>query len=632
MATGSMPIRSMASSRTADGSLQKTAWEGLRALGSLKITVIMFLAATFLLFVGTLAQDEKSLPEVKAEYFNCWFAQVPFSDFFPVTVFGESSLTGWFPFPGGATIGFILLINLIAAKATRFHIASKGSRLLWGTVVSVVGGLLALLVILTGHRTDGLQGKPPLAYETVWQLMQVGSAVAAVGLAAVALTGNRRRLVRISLAIAAISAGCAAVGMLFGGESWRMNEPGLRIMWQLMQSSVASLVLLAGLIMVFGARGGNVLIHIAVGMLMFGQFAFGDRQIEERLNLVEGQASNMVCRTDEIELACVEVAEKTEATESVTAISGRLIKAREGGEALALENLPFDIKIVEYFTNAAVTRVGPFAENRATAGLGTRWLAIARPPEGGASSKSNVAAAYVQLTDRKDGKDLGVFLVSQFMNDRSQLFMEAEGDVCDTVDTASGPWRIQLRFRRAYKPYEVRLDDVRRINYSASETPRDYSSFVTFTDESTGAEQPGRIWMNNPVRYRGETFFQSNYSKVQLADGSVSEMTGLQVVENAGWLIPYVACVLAFWGMLAHFGGTFVRFADRHEREGENQSPANETAATLVRGGKNEKKRRADQRRGPNTLSKKVWLAPVLALSLVGLIALPAARVKKTSA
>ncbi|HAU47766.1 MAG TPA: hypothetical protein DCW57_01660, partial [Planctomycetaceae bacterium] len=77
---------------------------------------------------------------------------------------------------------------------------------------------------------------------------------------------------------------------------------------------------------------------------------------------------------------------------------------------------------------------------------------------------------------------------------------------------------------------------------------------------------------------------------------------------------------------------TFVRFADRHEREGENESSNDESAATLVRGGKNEKKRRADQRRGPNTLSKKVWLAPVLALSLVGLIALPAARVKKTSA
>ena len=586
MATGSMPIPSLSTTHVVKSSVRETAWELLRALGSLKITVVMFLAANFLLFVGTLAQDEKSLPEVKAEYFNCWVAQVPFSDFFPVTVFGESTLTGWFPFPGGATIGLILLVNLIAAKATRFHIAAKGSRLLWGGVVSVVGGLLALLVILTGHQTDGLQGKPPIAYETVWQLMQIGSAVAAVGLAAVALSGKRRRLVRISLAIAALSAGGAAVGMLFGGESWRMNEPGLRIMWQLMQSSVASLVLLAGLIMVFGARGGNVLIHIAVGMLMFGQFAFGDRQIEERLNLVEGQTSNMVCRTDEIELACIEVAEETETKEDVTAISGRLLKARAGGEPIALEDLPFDIKVLEYLTNTSVTRVGPFAENRATTGLGKSWLAIGRPPEGGASSKSNVAAAYVQLVDRKNGKDLGVFLVPQFLNDRSQLFMEAEGDICDTVDTASGPWRIQLRFRREYKPYEVRLDDVRRINYSASETPRDYSSFVTFTDEATGTEQPGRIWMNNPVRYRGETFFQSNYSKIQLADGSMSEMTGLQVVENAGWLIPYVACVLAFWGMLAHFGGTFVRFADRHEREGENKSPDNEAAATLGRDGR----------------------------------------------
>ena len=75
-------------------------WQLLRAAGSLKITVVMFLAAVFLLFVGTLAQDEKNLPEVKAEYFNSWLARVPFSYFFPVTIFGESSLSGWFSFPG----------------------------------------------------------------------------------------------------------------------------------------------------------------------------------------------------------------------------------------------------------------------------------------------------------------------------------------------------------------------------------------------------------------------------------------------------------------------------------------------------------------------------------------------------
>ena len=101
MATGSMPIPSLSTTHVVKSSVRVTAWELLRALGSLKITVVMFLAANFLLFVGTLAQDEKSLPEVKAEYFNCWVAQVPFSDFFPVTVFGESTLTGWFPLSRG---------------------------------------------------------------------------------------------------------------------------------------------------------------------------------------------------------------------------------------------------------------------------------------------------------------------------------------------------------------------------------------------------------------------------------------------------------------------------------------------------------------------------------------------------
>ncbi len=64
MATGSMPISSVASSQITASSMQKTAWEGLRVLGSLKITVVMFLAANFLLFVGTLAHangdDEQS--------------------------------------------------------------------------------------------------------------------------------------------------------------------------------------------------------------------------------------------------------------------------------------------------------------------------------------------------------------------------------------------------------------------------------------------------------------------------------------------------------------------------------------------------------------------------------------------
>jgi ABC-type transport system involved in cytochrome c biogenesis permease subunit len=630
MATADLRLsRSLAPTAGRYGVSSTTPWSLLRGLGSLKITVVMFLAAEILLLVGTLAQDEKNLPEVKAEYFNSWIAKVPLADFFPVTIFGPSRLTGWLPFPGGATIGLVLLMNLIAAKATRFQVAAHGPRLAWGSAVTLLGAALTLAVVLTGHHTDGLQGRPPLGYDAVWRLVQGGGLLLAAGLVAAAIRGPRR-LVRIACGLAAAAVGVPVVLTILGGEAWRMSDPGLRIMWQLIQSSGAALVLLAGLVMVFGARGGNVLIHVAVGLLMLGQFVFGDRQIEERMNLVEGQTTSVAFRTDETELAVVDPSDP--AAERVTAISARLLAARAGGPPIVAADLPFDVEVLEYFPNSNVTRIGPVAPNPATTGLGRQWLAAAQPPQGGASSKANIASAYVRIVERGTGRDLGTRLVTQFLNDQSQIFVGAGADECDTVEAGGRPWRLQLRYRREYKPYAVTLDDVRRINYSASETPRDYSSYVTFADRATKAEQKGRIWMNNPVRYRGETFYQSQYSQVDLGGGRVGEMTGLQVVENAGWLIPYVACVLAFWGMLVHFGGTFLRFADRHDRRLPAAPPAGGPPAEH----RPVARRPARRDRGPGgpatTTGRGRWLAPTLALGLVAACALAAAVPRKPAA
>jgi ABC-type transport system involved in cytochrome c biogenesis permease subunit len=634
MATGSFPSHGFAptlrsAGRSPGRTQASTAWQVLRAAGSLKITVVMFLAGIFLLFVGTLAQDEKNLPEVKQEYFNSWIAQVPFSDFFPVTIFGPSTLTGWFPFPGGATIGLVLLVNLIAAKLTRFHVHAEGTRLVAGTLVSLAGGLLTLLVILSGHYADGLQGRPPLDYATVWRLVQGVAVASTAGLlwAAVA-SRDASRLIRVVLWLATAATGMVAAISIVGGEGWRMSEPGLRIMWQLIQSSVASLILLAGMVMVFGSRGGNVLIHLGVGLLMLGQFAFGDRQIEERMALVEGQSSNMALRTDETELAVIRPDDA--ANDRVTVIAGRLLRARSGGEPIVADDLPFDVRVLSYFPNSSVIRVGPVAPNQATTGIGKSWLATDKAPEGGASSRPNIGSAYVQLTNRATGADLGTFLVSQFLNDQAQIFMGAGGDEVDTVDVDGTPYRLQLRYRRQYKPYSVTLTDVRRINYGASETPRDFSSYVTFTDTATKAQQDGRIWMNNPVRYRGETFYQSQYSQVDLPTGQRGEMTGLQVVENAGWLIPYVACVLALWGMLAHFGGTFLRFADRYDRGRAGAREADDAQPTVSRN-----QRRATHRVGERAAAPRAavnrpattaadLILPLLGLAVVGLFCLMA--------
>ncbi len=66
-------------------------------------------------------------------------------------------------------------------------------------------------------------------------------------------------------------------------------------------------------------------------------------------------------------------------------------------------------------------------------------------------------------------------------------------------------------------------------------------------DPERGVVRDVRIWMNNPLRYRGDTLYQSGWDK------STGKGTVLQVVENAGWMAPYVACMIVAVGLLGQF-------------------------------------------------------------------------------
>jgi hypothetical protein len=61
------------------------------------------------------------------------------------------------------------------------------------------------------------------------------------------------------------------------------------------------------------------------------------------------------------------------------------------------------------------------------------------------------------------------------------------------------------------------------------------------------------IYMNHPLRYAGETFYQSSF----LAG---DQGTILQVVRNPGWLLPYLACAIVALGLLIHFGLHLIGF------------------------------------------------------------------------
>ena len=67
------------------------------------------------------------------------------------------------------------------------------------------------------------------------------------------------------------------------------------------------------------------------------------------------------------------------------------------------------------------------------------------------------------------------------------------------------------------------------------------------------------IYMNNPLRYAGLTFYQAGFE-------NDDKTTILQVVRNPSWTMPYIACTLMTLGLIIQFGIHLVAFIGRRRR------------------------------------------------------------------
>jgi len=133
----------------------------LKAVASLRLTVVLFALALVLVFLGTLAQVDLSTWAATTRYFRSLLVWVPFQVFvrFGQTFFGVDKdlvVNGAFPYPGGWALGALLLINLLAAHAVRFKLSWKRSGILLihaGLIVMMLGELVTGLFAVEGNLT-----------------------------------------------------------------------------------------------------------------------------------------------------------------------------------------------------------------------------------------------------------------------------------------------------------------------------------------------------------------------------------------------------------------------------------------------------------------------------------------------
>lgn len=549
--------------------------EVLDVLASLKITVVLFAMAIFIIFAGTMAQTQKDIWVVVHEYFRTAFAWIDFQVFFPKSFFPPKvfpalqRVPGGFYFPGGWLIGAAMAVNLLAAHTRRFHIQASGPRLHVGLGVIGLGCVVTWLVI-AGGSSDGLQGQPFFEWSTLWGMVKVAeAALAALVAYLISRLPPERRTERRLLGTFSALLGLLALWLFYEGDKISLGDSSMRILWQLLQGTFAGLVLLAGCWLVFAKRAGIVLLHSGVGLLMFSELLVGTLAVEAQMSITEGETVNFVQDNRTTELAVIDSSDPNE--DYVVVIPESFLMRGTG--RIRHEYLPFDVEVVRFLKNASrPRRVRPDDQNPATDGIGKDFIVDERPPGTGTDTESKVdmSAAYVRFFKKGTDESLGTFLVGLFLS---------LSDISEKVTVEGKTYDVALRHKRTYKPYSLRLDDVRADSYLGTDMTRNYSSDVRLVDPTRKVDREVHIWMNNPLRFAGETFYQSNFYKDKETG---VETTGLQVVSNTGWMIPYVSCMIVGVGLLFQFSVTLLRFLKR--QEAEVSAPVSAPAAASGRG------------------------------------------------
>lgn len=276
-------------------------------------------------------------------------------------------------------------------------------------------------------------------------------------------------------------------------------------------------------------KAGLWIVHAGLILLFAGEFVTGLFQVEMQLPIEQGETRSFVESPRELELALTDTTAADQ--DEVYAIPESLL-AREA--EIALPGTPLSIRVKSYLRNAELARRAPGsgdAPGQATQGVGASVTVTEAPP---VSGDDQVDQRAVLVEPVAAGHGYGTWLVSNGLGAPQSFVHEGR------------TWTLALRPRRQYLPYSLTLKKFSHDAYPGTDIPRNFSSLVHLSNRASGEERDVLIYMNQPLRYQGKAFYQASF-------GKGDTLSILQVVQNPGWVLPYLSCALVGAGLVFHF-------------------------------------------------------------------------------
>ena len=289
-------------------------------------------------------------------------------------------------------------------------------------------------------------------------------------------------------------------------------------------------------------KSGIWITHVGLILLLVGELVSGLVQQDDQMRLDEGETKNYSESTRLNELAVIDATDP--AFDEVTAIPESVLA--RGRRDLRVPRLPFRIVPRGYYENSTLqmrSQAPGAPPTPATMGLGPQ-IAVTQLEPTYKQDDRNVPTAFVELVGT-DGS-LGVWTVSPLLG------------MPQKVEVGGRTFKLIMRAKRHYEPYSLTLEKFTHDIYPGTDIPKNFSSKVRILEAGSGPGRDVLIYMNNPLRYAGLTYYQASY------DGE--HTTILQVVRNPSWLLPYISCGAIAFGLVLQFMISLAAFRAKRRR------------------------------------------------------------------
>src|SRR3989338_4272682 len=274
---------------------------------------------------------------------------------------------------------------------------------------------------------------------------------------------------------------------------------------------------------------GLIIIHFGLLLFLLSGYVMLRCAQEGYLSLSEGQISNLSTAYHNWEISIWEADPQSSGqkyTRAVTAVDADHFKNEQ---TIQFQQLGFLLKVKEYHRNCD-----------AYAGEGGKQ---------GILNASGIQRLQPADLDRAPEKNTpgGIFNIQTADGQSFDILLFGRESSPVSFKVGDKEYQAILRLERHQLPFELKLIDFMKEEHPGTDTPRSFKSQVAV--ETNQAWREKLISMNNPLRYKDYTLYQSSYSIDQMGN----ESSTLAVVKNVGLFMPYVSTFVTFAGLLIHF-------------------------------------------------------------------------------